>query len=139
MIARERFVEEVRRLVGAKVVHRGRSRAFGVDCVGVPIAALARCGLCLPDDQTYGLLPEADQLAAGLARYCDPVGVDQLRAGDVLQVMAGEQARHVAVAVEDRDADRVRVVHAMGKFSSVREVWLTLGRVRAIWRIREVG
>lgn len=139
MIARTQFVAEVLRLVGAPVRHRGRSAEHGVDCVGVPIVALSRCDAPVPDDQSYGLLPDADQLAAGLARYCDRVGVDQMRAGDIVQVMVGLQARHVAVVVEDRDADRVRVVHAMGKHREVREVWLQVGRVRGVWRIRGVA
>lgn len=134
MIGRAEFVAAVRRLVGCSVVHRGRDPRFGVDCVGVPIAALASLGVRVCEVQAYGVLPSEDQVSAELERHCTRVDMGVRQPGDLLQVRFGGQARHVIVLVDDNTC-----VEAVGRLGEVREIRFRPERVRAVWRLREVA
>lgn len=133
MIARSQFVAAVKALVGCAVRHRGRDPRFGIDCAGVPIAALAALGVRVEDQCTYGALPAADQIAAAMAAYCDQIDPGDRMAGDLLQVRFGQEARHIVVMVSETTC-----VEAIGRFGEVREVRLRPSRIRTAWRLRGI-
>lgn len=139
MVPRSQFVAAVRALCGVPVRHRGRYPQYGLDCVGVPIAALAACGVAVDEVASYGLLPSEDILASGLSRYCREVAVSDRRVGDLLQVRMGRQARHVAVLTGHSELGAELIVHAMGKLHMVKETVLVPQDVVRVWRIKEVG
>lgn len=134
MIQREEFIAAVRRLVGCPVTHRGRDPRFGVDCVGVPIAALASLGVQVRELHSYGTMPSEAQIAAEFERHCARVNIVDRQPGDLLQVRFGEEARHVVVLVGTDVC-----VEAVGRMGRVREVPLRPARVRAAWRLMVVA
>lgn len=133
MIARADFVAAVKALVGTPVKHRGRLAGCGLDCVGVPIAALAACGVRLPEPEPYPQIPGAGALEDHLRRHADVVG-DEMP-GDVLVLLWKGEARHVAIDVGDG-----LIVHARASMHRVVcEPMSRAHRVAARWRMREVG
>ncbi|MFY9342229.1 MAG: hypothetical protein WAT39_07060 [Planctomycetota bacterium] len=134
VITRAQFVAAVESLLGTPVRHKGRVAGRGVDCVGVPLVALALLGIVVPEPESYSRLPGEDQLAAGLARYCDPIGLDVAQPGDLLQVFVGSQARHVHVVTGKNECGQLLTVHAWGRGDRVQRA--IPERIRAAWRVR---
>ena len=138
MVTRSQFVAAVRSLAGVPVRHRGRYPQYGLDCVGVPIAALAMCGVTVDDATTYGLVPSEDTLRLGLSRYCQPIGFADRQDGDIVQLRMGRQGRHIAVLTGKSELGADLIVHAMGRYRLVKETVLVPQDVVATWRIKGV-
>jgi cell wall-associated NlpC family hydrolase len=139
MIARAQFVEQVMALVGQPVRHRGRRPGAGLDCVGVPIAAAAACGLDLVVDSTYGQIPSWGDLRAGLLRHCDEVPLDSRQPGDILAMFEGMDIRHVAVLVWPIDGRDCIVVARPGRGRVVMQSIHASDRISSCWRLRGIG
>lgn len=135
VLLRSWFIRLVESYIGTRVVHRGRLPGVGLDCVGVPIAACRALGLEIPEPPTYGKLPDADTLRYGLALYCREMPPEQRVPGDLLQVYAGKQARHVVVYTGVTKHGQHLVVHAWGRNSIVQRAILN-DRVLACWVIK---
>ena len=108
-MTRDQFISAVRSLIGTLYRHQGRSRAAGVDCVGLPLAAAEECGTTgFQDIQTYSPHPDGktleDTLAINAKRVMDE---DDLQPGDLLLFAIGRHPQHVGVYVGDG-----RMVHA---------------------------
>lgn len=138
MIAVHDFLTAVDRCVGAPIAHRGRDPKIGLDCVGVPIWALRQCGIEVPEPLGYGLVPSEQAVQQGMVSICSPVDIAARRPGDLLQLLVGRQARHVAVLVSQHGGADV-IVHAVPKYREVRRTILDLSRLRAVWRVRGIG
>jgi len=133
-VSRNSFVSLVESYIGTPVKHRGRTPHVGLDCVGLVIAACRALGLEVPEPPLYGKLPDADVLRAGLNLYCSERPANDPVPGDLLQVYAGKQARHVVVLTGVNKCGQQLVVHAWGKNSIVQRALLD-DRVVACWAI----
>ena len=123
-ISRNDFVAKVESYIGTPVVHRGRVPHHGLDCVGLAIAACRELGLAVAEPPLYGKLPDADQLRAGLNLYCREMPASTRVPGDLLQVYAGKQARHLVVFTGVAKSGQHLIVHAWGKNSIVQRAIL---------------
>lgn len=135
---RSAFIRLVESYVGTPVVHRGRVPHVGLDCVGVLIAACRELGLEVPEPPPYGKIPDADTLRAGLRPYCTEMPASMRVPGDILQVYAGRQARHVVVFTGLNKCGQQLVVHAWGKNGVVQRALLD-SIVAATWSINAMG
>lgn len=124
----ERVVERARALIGVRFRPQGRSRAQGLDCIGLAAAAIdARDAPC-----DYGLRGGSTaRLARGLAAAgLRPVAA--ARAGDVLVLAAGPAQLHLGIFTGEGlvhgDAGLRRVVERPGP-----PPW----PIMSIWRIAE--
>ena len=133
-VSRNAFVSLVEGYIGTPVVHRGRIPHIGLDCVGLAIAACRALGMDVPEPPIYGKLPDADVLRAGLNLYCSERPAATRVPGDLLQVYAGKQARHVVVFTGVNSCGQHLVVHAWGKNGVVQRAILD-DRVVAAWAI----
>ena len=128
------FLAVVRACVGTPVRHRGRVPGRGLDCVGVPIVALAACGVMVPEPPPYGSVPSPSELRAGLLRIGAQVPIPERRPGDVLVMFWRGEPAHVGVLVEDD-----LVVHARARTGVVAMERLGRGhRLAECWRLTEV-
>ena len=134
---RAAFIRLVESYIGTPIAHRGRLPHVGLDCVGVPIAACRALGMEIAEPPVYGKLPDADTLRYGLGLYCSEMPPDVRVPGDLLQVYAGKQARHVVVYTGRNKHGQDLVVHAWGKNSIVQRAILD-ERVVACWVIRGI-
>lgn len=126
----EAVAARARRLVGVRFRPQGRSRAIGLDCVGLVAAALRKRDV--PSDYALrgGALAELEAALseAGLRR------IDLARPGDVLVLRAGPGQLHLAVSTGEG------FVHAHAGLGRVVETpgqpeWPLLGIWRAgAWR-----
>lgn len=135
LLRRSSFVALVESYIGTPVVHRGRVPHVGLDCVGVPIAACRALGMEVAEPPAYGKLPDADTLRYGLGLYCREMPPETRVPGDLLQVYAGKQARHVVVFTGVTQHGQHLVVHAWGKNSIVQRAILD-DTVVACWVIK---
>ncbi len=129
-------VSAARRLIGVRFRPQGRDPDYGLDCVGVVLAALAGAGKPVRAPQPYALRggnPQhvADALrSAGLTQIGDGEG----RAGDILLMQAGPMQLHLGIRTSDgivhADAGLRRVVEAPGA-----PRWPIMGT----WRTGELG
>lgn len=99
MIARAYIVDVARTYLGVRWKHQGQTRN-GVDCLGLIGCVAADAGIdnaWLTDESAefkgYGRQPDAERIAAGCARYFDPVhGVPGL--ADVLLMRFDSEPMH---------------------------------------------
>lgn len=135
MIDRADFIAAVRGLIGTPVGHRGRLAGCKLDCIGVPMEALAACGFVVPEPSPYPLIPSGGSMRAELERYAVQVPLAEAAPGDLVIMMWKGEARHVGVLVADS-----LIVHARAKSGAVIEEPLSRGhRAVAAWRLRMVG
>ena len=134
--SRDLFVDAVKATVGTPYKHRGRIAGAALDCVGVPIAAMALCGVALPEPPPYGTVPGG--LLDGLRQVCDEVPLEDRADGDLLAIMWAGEPRHCAVIVGN-DHGREVIVHALARIGKVAMQTLPRSlRVHSCWRLKEV-
>jgi cell wall-associated NlpC family hydrolase len=126
--AGDAVVARARALIGVRFRPQGRSRASGLDCVGLVAEAVGAANV--PCD--YALRGSSpDRLAAGLAA-AGLRPTDAMRRGDVLALAAGPGQLHLAIYSGDGlihgDAGLGRVVERPGP-----PPW----PVHSIWRAKE--
>jgi cell wall-associated NlpC family hydrolase len=93
----EAAVNEARRYIGARWIHRGRS-LYGIDCIGLLVAAVRGGGVDVTDRQDYSRAPWRNGLERELReRFGDPVS--DMRIGDValIQFDAKRAPSHVGI------------------------------------------
>lgn len=99
----DRFVQELRRWEGVPFHHQGRSR-FGIDCVGLAVAALAEQGITVETPANYSRTAQGRALldrieGSGLVRRAE--SLHPIEVGDILVFRVGEDPQHVGVALGD--------------------------------------
>jgi cell wall-associated NlpC family hydrolase len=155
MITREQIVAEARTWREVRTFHRGRSRAGGVDCLGLvlcvgqAVGALSAGDIAVPD---YGTLPNPRRLVAAMdahaPRLAHPDSLAfaatprQLVAGaagpgDILGLSWGSAGNPMHLAILADYRGRSSIIHASPRDKAVKEV--TLGgdlaaKVCAAWR-----
>lgn len=96
-------IAEARSYLGVKWRHRGRTR-FGIDCIGLLVAAVEAGGVPMSDRRDYGREPWRDGLEGAIAeRLGGPVTVEWMP-GDVA-LMRWEnrpEAGHVGIIGSDQ-------------------------------------
>lgn len=97
--AREAFAQAAESLVGIRFRLFGRDTAYGLDCVGLVAAALARSGRSVSVPTGYGLRNAdiADFLPFAMRAGLEPCIGDPMR-GDVLLLRPGPAQHHLAIA-----------------------------------------
>lgn len=107
-----KFVEEARKLKGAKWRHRGR-KPWAVDCVGLIAVAGRNSGLNTYDEKGYGREPWDDRLRKGCrARWGDPLPPEQARPGDIAVIRWGRgEPSHLAI-VGDHPDGGLTLIHS---------------------------
>ena len=96
---REAFAQAAESLVGTPFRLFGRDTAYGLDCVGLVAAALARSGRSVSVPAGYGLRNAdiADFLPFATLAGLKPCDSDPIR-GDVLLLRPGPAQHHLAIA-----------------------------------------
>ena len=80
----EKAVAEARSYVGCKWRHRGRSR-WGIDCIGLLVAAMEAGGHPMRDRRDYSRTPWKDGLEREMREHFGaPIQWDEAKPGDVV-------------------------------------------------------
>lgn len=90
-------ITEARKYIGARWVHRGRS-LYGVDCIGLIVAAIRAGGIDFADRQDYSRIPWRNGLERELRiRLGDPVF--DMKIGDIalIQFEQKREPSHVGI------------------------------------------
>ena len=134
----DRIVAAARDLVGARFRLQGRSRASGVDCVGLAALALAEAGHEAALPRGYGLRSGDEALARDWLTQAGLVAVERPKAGDLALVRPGPLQLHLMILVPGGH------VHAHAGLGRVVETpgpspWPVIGHWRTIeeetWRL----
>ena len=127
----DRIVAAARDLVGVRFRLQGRSRASGVDCVGLAALALAEAGHEAAVPRGYGLRSGDEALARGWLAEAGLVAVERPQPGDLILVRPGPLQLHLMILVPGGH------VHAHAGLGRVVETpgpspWAVIGYWRAI-------
>lgn len=78
---------------GGRVRYRHRGRDYrGVDCIGIPVCAMAAVGRDVQDPRVYSPMPDGHTLRDALiAHLGQPIPPDELRPGDIALMRWHEQ------------------------------------------------
>lgn len=111
---RTAFIAAARSLVGAPYRHQGRS-ARGVDCVGLPIYALAQIGVQCEDLFGYSARPDGVTLQANVEKHLG-APVKSWRPGDIVLMRWHERGSTVYcnhVGILGTHGGRWTLIHAL--------------------------
>ena len=127
----DRIVAAARDLVGVRFRLQGRSRAIGVDCVGLAALALAEAGHEAAVPRGYGLRSGDEALARGWLAEAGLVAVERPQPGDLILARPGPLQLHLMILVPGGH------VHAHAGLGRVVETpgpspWPVIGHWRAI-------
>ena len=131
-VSREAVVAAARGWVGTPFHHQARLKGVGVDCAGVLIGVAHELGLSHYDIDGYGREPHAGLAEAEAARELEPIPLDRLQPGDVLQFRIERQTQHFGIVTTA--APEIYFVHALIKVGRVVET-----RLDRFWRPRVTG
>lgn len=133
------FVEAVRKYIGLKWVHQGRSRTQGVDCLGLVVLAARDIGMEVEDCTSYRRRPDDQKLLSKVNDHFTamPAGTE-LEPGDVLLIHFKDRNKspyHFAVV----DKDPRYIIHGYAPHRRVIvdlvESWLE--NIHSVYRIPE--
>lgn len=106
-------VAEARSYIGTKWRHRGRSR-FGIDCIGLVVAATAAGGVQMRDRRDYGREPWQDGLEREMHEHFG-APVEDWQPGDVAMMRWEErpEAGHVGIIASSQHGLTLIHSHSM--------------------------
>lgn len=130
------LAEAARTYLGVPWAHQGRTRA-GLDCVGLPVLALADCGRSIADVTTYGRNPHGGQLERHLeAAFGAPIPKSEMVAGDLVAIAFRVAVRHVGI-VGTYTGGGLSLIHTdqmVGRVTEHRIDAAWLDRIKAVYR-----
>lgn len=127
------------------IFHMGRTRAGGVDCLGLVICVGRELGLVGQDAEApgyYGRLPNPKRLVEGLDRFMDRTASAAI--GDVIALSWGANKLPMHLAILAQVAGRATIIHANPRLNRPRVVEMGYAgdwprRACGSWRFRGVG
>lgn len=137
----DEIVQAARGWLGVKFHHQGRTRAAGVDCLGLLVkvaeeCALEREGVMLStlDKNDYGRNPDGKRLFDALAERLIQVDTGDVRPGDVGLFCVDKRPQHLAIVSDYPAMGELGMIHAYAPMRKVVE-----HRMDAAWRERMVA
>lgn len=121
-------VAEARSWLGVRLFHRGRTRAGGVDCLGLALAvgigsgALDDPGPAADRWMEYARLPNPRRLVEGLTAFMRPLDIDRAAPADVIALSWGAAGLPMHLAVLAGTLDQLTIIHAFPKAKKVVEM-----------------
>jgi cell wall-associated NlpC family hydrolase len=142
MTTRAQLVAEARTWCGVAVVHQGRTRAGGVDCLGLVMAVGQASGAVGPiaEPEYYGRLPNSRRLVASLGAHLlelaqSPAAVlATVDDGDVVGLSWGKALHPMHLAIAATYDGRRTIIHADPRQRRVVEVTFA-----GVWTARACG
>lgn len=122
----EAAVAEARSYLGCKWRHRGRTR-YGIDCIGLIVAAVEAGGVPMRDRRDYGREPWSDGLEGAMVeRFGQPVAGEWLP-GDVAMLRWEDRREAGHVGIIGSDPNGLTLIHCHSMSSviehSIDEHW----------------
>lgn len=134
MSIRARFLAEVRKTLGTPYQHRGRIAGVALDCVGVPIVAMAAVGIVVPEPPPYGTMPPS--MVEQLLPFFDRV--ETAEPGDLAAILWHGEPRHCAIVSGHTENGVPIIIHALARIGRVAEHTISRAyRVHSFWRLKE--
>jgi len=133
---RDLIQRTARSYLGVPWRHQGRSREFGVDCMGLPIAVARDIGLTVADFASYGLRPDWPTLYRFLHPNAFRIVEGEAGPGDLV-LLDVEGLPHGAILADG--GAPLSIVHAWQANGFVVETVFEasgIGRVRGYYRYR---
>jgi len=110
MATRAQIVECARTYLGAPFAHQGRSRIFGIDCVGLPLCVGRDLGLPVPDYRNYDRQTADDTVLLECRKNLQEIESSGMRPGDILCMRTPKFASHTAIVTEL--LGQIGIIHA---------------------------
>jgi len=127
-------IAEARSYIGTRWRHRGRSR-FGIDCIGLLVAAMRAGGVVMRDRVDYGRYPWKDGIDQDLiAHFGDPSDFDSAQAGDVVLLCWGDKKHMPAHVGILSDSPR-----GLGMIHCHSQMKVSEHRIDAEWQAKIIG
>lgn len=138
MVDQDAIVTMARTWIDVRWQHQGRSRAKGVDCVGLCLCVAKDLGVAIDDVSGYARRQDGRELMARLCAQLQPVAFDQRAAGNIALFREGGFTVHVGFLAR-RDGI-MNVIHAHARRRKVVEETLTkFGEPFALFKLKEAG
>jgi len=98
-ITRDQIIKEARTFKGVPFKHQGRSRKYGVDCVGILVIMGKKYGIYEESsiNTRYPQNPEVFKIKETLDEILIPIDKDKFREGDILLFKIPFHPQHVGI------------------------------------------
>lgn len=128
MISRKDLICAAREEVGTKFVHQGRKSKQGIDCIGLLVISVQKCGGKIKDVCNYRRNPDGKTLLENLRDQLIEINIDDAIDGDILVFWEREKTKrpqHIAIKSDKG------IIHAIAR-KDVKEGPLTEERKKRI-------
>lgn len=134
-------IKIARTYIGTKWVHQGRSKDFGVDCVGLLTCTFTEAGFDVIDEVGYARNPDGKKLKEMLDKQkaLKKVPLNDLQSGDIALFKVRRLPQHVALMCNGKRGE-LNMIHAYNGGNrkvvehNFAEFWKT--RILAAYRIK---
>ena len=137
-MTRSDFVLTAYLFIGTPFHHQGRLPGVGLDCAGVVVCALNRCGYSVADMQGYGRIPSQGIFGAAVESQCDRIQQSEVRPGDLMMFAFRDEPQHIAIVSA---VNPTMLIHAYSDVGKVVENGLDAtwqGRLRGCYSLRGI-
>ena len=137
MTDREEIVAAARSWIGVRWQHQGRSRAGGIDCVGLLVVVAHSLGIAITDSAGYRRRQDGRQLLFQLECQLDKKFVTDWKEGDIAVFEESAFPIHVGFLAGQVGAGTVIHAHARRR-QVIEEPLAQYGQPFAVFSLREV-
>lgn len=112
------FINAARSFIGTPFSHQGRSPGAALDCAGMVICAAKKCGLDLPDKESYATVPDGMEFVQIIESVCNRIPLAVIKPGDLLVFAWTKEPQHIAIV---SNVEPMRIVHSWSGAAGVVE------------------
>lgn len=121
MLERQHIVDTARSWLGTPFRHQGRSKATGVDCIGLILGVYGECGMQLIAPANYAESPSSNLVLDYTQRQAIEVPKKELRPGTVAVLWGWDRNEAQHFGFVGAAAGRPTLIHAFSRAGKVIE------------------
>lgn len=91
------MIAAARSMIGTPFKHQGRIPGVALDCAGLIVCSMRKCGLSVDDQSGYSRLPRNRQLESAVDSQSVVDRVSDRQAGDIFLMRFNKDPQHLAI------------------------------------------
>lgn len=137
-MTRKDFVLTAYTFLGTPFQHQARLPGIGLDCAGVVVCALKKCGYPVADRVGYGRIPANGIFTSAVTDHCDTIRQEDVQPGDLMLFAFRDEPQHIAIVSATNPTMLIHAYQDVGRVveNGLDATWQ--GRLRGCYRLKGI-